>query len=148
MAREYTRQSTRAGSRRHWYDVRVLTSTVQQSDVTVPAHPAPPSQSALPPRPAPWIERVCLEIGHRGASVALLVLGAGLVVQQIGKDASLLFPVAFAFANLALAGGLGALAVAQRRRTRRLEALGVVVFCVVLLVPLVILMVRIRTGQA
>jgi heme/copper-type cytochrome/quinol oxidase subunit 1 len=66
------------------------------------------------------------------------------VVQQIGKDASLLFPVAFGFANLALAGGLGAFATAPRRR----EALSIIIFCVLLLIPLVVMLIRIRTGRA
>lgn len=91
------------------------------------------------------VERACMEVGHRVASVGFLVLVAGIITRALGKDAWLMFPVAFACADVAVVLGVVAWTVAARRGTRRGEAMAIVLFSLVVLAYSAVMLVKIRS---
>jgi hypothetical protein len=81
------------------------------------------------PRPT-WFHTFWLQAGHRAASMAFFLVLVVVVAFKLEKwSYTVMLPaVAFALADLALVSGVVALWISSRRRVRKWESIGIIVF--------------------
>lgn len=119
--------------------------------VEEPPAPEPPSRVEESRRPPPGptrIEQVCLQLGHRLAIAALLLLVGAVGATLKRHDAYwILILLAFVAGDAALVFGLIASWLQRGRRWRNREPLGIILFSLVLLLPTIALVVLAKADR-